>query len=87
MAVEETGRAFVVRGLGPLTVYCQDVPLDLGGRRQRVLLAVLLAHLDRVVPTDRLIDGLWGRSRPRPPARRSRCTSPTSAGRSVTASR
>ena len=64
MAVEETGRAFVVRGLGPLTVYCRDVPLDLGGRRQRVLLAILLAHLDRVVPTDRLIDGLWGEEPP-----------------------
>ncbi len=64
MAVEETGRAFVVRGLGPLTLHCQGSPLDLGGRRQRVLLAILLSHLDQVVPTARLIDGLWGEDPP-----------------------
>jgi DNA-binding SARP family transcriptional activator/tetratricopeptide (TPR) repeat protein len=47
------------RLLGPLEVLSDGVPLTLGGRKQRVLLALLLLEANRVVPTERLIDGLW----------------------------
>jgi DNA-binding SARP family transcriptional activator len=53
------------RLLGPLEVSEQDRSLALGGRKQRSLLAVLLLHANDVVPTERLIDALWGE---RPPA-------------------
>ncbi len=39
---------------------------DLGGRKQRAVLAALLLDLDRAVPADRLIDQVWGDD---PPAR------------------
>jgi DNA-binding SARP family transcriptional activator len=38
--------------------------LDLGSRRQRALLAVLLLELDRVVTVDALVAGLWGDAAP-----------------------
>jgi len=56
---------FDFRILGPLEVEGDSGPLALGGQRQRALLAVLLLHAGRVVPTDRLIHELWG---DRPPA-------------------
>ena len=34
--------------------------VDLGPHKQRALLALLLIHVDRVVPTDRILDALWG---------------------------
>jgi DNA-binding SARP family transcriptional activator len=52
------------RLLGPLDVVDQDRSLELGGRRQRALLAVLLLHANDVVSTERLIDQLWGESPP-----------------------
>ena len=39
--------------------------IALGGRKQRSVLAILLLHACEVVPSDRLIDELWGE---RPPA-------------------
>ena len=51
---------FDFRILGPLEVEGDSGPLALGGQRQRALLAVLLLHAGRVVPTDRLIHELWG---------------------------
>lgn len=36
-----------------------DTAVDLGGRRQRALLAMLLAARGEVVPVDRLVDALW----------------------------
>jgi DNA-binding SARP family transcriptional activator len=33
-----------------------DDPLNLGGLRQRALLAVLVLHVNEVVSTDRLVD-------------------------------
>jgi predicted ATPase/DNA-binding SARP family transcriptional activator len=48
------------RLLGPLDVVDDGVSLRLGGPRPRALLAVLLAHADRLVSRDRLIDELWG---------------------------
>lgn len=39
-------------------------PVDLGGRLPRALLASLLMDANRVVPTERLIDHLWGETPP-----------------------
>lgn len=48
------------RILGPLDVLEGTRSLQLGGSKQRALLAVLLLHAGEVVSTDRLIDELWG---------------------------
>jgi len=53
------------RILGPLEVVERDVPLSLGGAKQRAVLAILLLHRREVISTERLIDELWGE---RPPA-------------------
>jgi DNA-binding SARP family transcriptional activator len=45
--------------LGPLEVLDDGRVLDLGGQKQRVLLAALLLEANRVVSTDRLIDVVW----------------------------
>src|SRR6266540_7010302 len=47
------------RILGPLEVSTQGQPLDLGGQKQRALLAALLLEANRVVSQDRLIEALW----------------------------
>lgn len=39
-------------------------PVALGGRRQRMVLAVLLLHANQVVSADRLIDDVWGEEPP-----------------------
>ena len=46
--------------LGELEAVRDGAPLDLGPRKQRAVLAVLLLSANRVVPTERLIDDLWG---------------------------
>ena len=53
------------RILGPLEVEGDRGPVALGGQRQKALLAVLLLEAGRVVPTDRLVDLLWGEHVPR----------------------
>src|SRR3954471_19305561 len=52
------------RILGPLEVADEGRTLDLGGPKQRALLALLLLEANRVVPRDRLIDALWDDSPP-----------------------
>lgn len=52
-----------VRILGPIEVWADGRRLDLGGPRQVTLLAVLAMHGGRAVPTDVLIDVLWGEQR------------------------
>ena len=52
------------RLLGPLEVLEHDRSCELGGGKQRALLALLLLHANEVVPTERLIDELWGESPP-----------------------
>ncbi len=47
------------RVLGPLEVTSEGRLLDLGGAKQRALLAMLLLDANTVVSTDRLTDGLW----------------------------
>jgi DNA-binding SARP family transcriptional activator len=56
---------FEFRILGPLEVEGDRGPIVLGGQQQRALLTVLLLDAGRVVPTDRLVDLLWGESPPR----------------------
>ena len=52
------------RVLGPLEVWDEGGEVSLGGPKPRALLAVLLLHANEVVPTDRLIDELWGEDSP-----------------------
>jgi DNA-binding SARP family transcriptional activator len=51
------------RVLGPVGALEGDVRVDLGGRQQRRLLAVLLSHHGQVVPTGRIIETLWADGR------------------------
>ena len=52
------------RLLGPLEVERGGITLELGPRKQRAVLALLLLEANRVVPTERLIDELWGDTPP-----------------------
>src|SRR6478609_4745670 len=47
------------RILGPLEVLSDGQAVDLGGAKQRALLAVLLLDANHVVSMDRLVDALW----------------------------
>jgi DNA-binding SARP family transcriptional activator len=53
------------RILGPLEVARDGQPIALGGQKQRALLALLLLRRGDVVPTERLIEELWGENAPR----------------------
>ena len=53
-----------VRILGPVEVWTSGVRVQLGGTRQRAVLAMLALQLNRVVSTDYLVDGLWGGTPP-----------------------
>jgi DNA-binding SARP family transcriptional activator len=52
------------RILGPLEVISDGKSLDLGGAKQRALLAMLLLNPNQVVSRDRLIDALWEENPP-----------------------
>lgn len=52
------------RTLGPLEVRHHGESLQLGGVKQRSLLALLLLHNNEVVSTDRLIDAVWAGTPP-----------------------
>src|SRR5688500_9805449 len=52
------------RLLGPLEIVRGGRPLELGGPKQRSLLAILLLHAGELVPVERLVDELWGESPP-----------------------
>ena len=52
------------RILGPLEVRDGERMLALGGARRRAVLGLLLLEANRVVPVDRLVDGVWGDSPP-----------------------
>src|SRR3712207_7117509 len=49
-----------IRLLGPLEVRSVGGPRPLGGVQQRAVLAMLALHLNEVVLTHLLVDGLWG---------------------------
>ncbi|MEE9562455.1 MAG: BTAD domain-containing putative transcriptional regulator, partial [Thermoanaerobaculia bacterium] len=53
------------RLLGSLEVEADGKPIDIGPPKQRAVLAVLLLNANEVVPTDRLIDLVWGEDPPR----------------------
>src|SRR3954466_10452614 len=53
------------RILGPLEVIDDDRRIELGGARQRAVLAILLLHRGETVSVDRIVDLMWGE---RPPA-------------------
>ena len=52
------------RLLGPLEVDDGDHPLPLGEGRHRTVLVLLLLHRNEAVPSERLIDALWGEAPP-----------------------
>ena len=54
-----------LRILGPLEVSDETGHVALGGPKQRGLLAILVLQAGRVVPTERLIDLLWGEEAPK----------------------
>jgi DNA-binding SARP family transcriptional activator len=52
--------------LGPLEVRDDaGMPLPLGGQKQRAVLALLLLRAGHVVPTEYIVDALWGEHPPR----------------------
>lgn len=53
-----------LRVLGELTATRDGEPIDLGGRRQRAVLAGLVVMRDQPVPADRLADWVWGETLP-----------------------
>ena len=52
------------RILGPLEVVEDGRPVALGGPRQRAVLAYLLLRAGRPVPTEQIVDELWGQEPP-----------------------
>jgi DNA-binding SARP family transcriptional activator len=52
------------RMLGTLEVLDGGRPVPLGRPKQRVVLAILLVHANRVVALDRLVEELWGEDPP-----------------------
>jgi DNA-binding SARP family transcriptional activator len=54
--------------LGPLAVTDGARPIAVPGAKPRSLLALLVLQAGRVVPADRLVDGLWGEHLPADPA-------------------
>ncbi|MET0817950.1 MAG: winged helix-turn-helix domain-containing protein, partial [Solirubrobacteraceae bacterium] len=51
--------------MGPVNASLEGRPVPLGATKQRAVLAMLALEPNRVVPLERLVDGLWGE---RPPA-------------------
>lgn len=60
MTVSTSGSEREIRVLGPLEVIDDGRPVELGGARQRMVLAVLLLEANEVVSVDRLIEAVWG---------------------------
>jgi DNA-binding SARP family transcriptional activator len=52
------------RILGPLEVAVNGTPIALGPAKQRAVFGILLLHANEVVPTERLIDEVWGETPP-----------------------
>ncbi|MGY1761411.1 FxSxx-COOH system tetratricopeptide repeat protein [Geodermatophilus sp. SYSU D00779] len=53
-----------IRVLGPLEVLYDATPVAISGRKERALVVLLALHAGRMVPTESLIEALWG---PEPP--------------------
>ncbi len=56
--------ALGLRLLGPLELSNESGPLDLGGSRQRVVIAVLALNANRVTAVEQLIDAVWATEPP-----------------------
>jgi YVTN family beta-propeller protein len=52
------------RLLGPVEAFADSVSIELGGAKQRAVLALLLLHANELLPRERLIDDLWGGNPP-----------------------
>src|SRR5262245_53544673 len=63
-AVPSSPSGLTFQVLGPLEAFSDGVELELGPRKQRALLALLLLNANRVVSMERLIDELWGDAPP-----------------------
>ncbi|WP_231121925.1 BTAD domain-containing putative transcriptional regulator [Motilibacter peucedani] len=63
-AVPGPGSGLAVSVLGGLSARRDGVELELGGRRQRGVLALLLLARGAALPPERVIDLLWGESAP-----------------------
>ena len=61
---EVVGAGLRVGVLGSLVATRDGAPLELGGPRQRGVLALLVLARGDVVPADRMIDALWGDATP-----------------------
>jgi DNA-binding SARP family transcriptional activator len=56
--------ALGLRLLGPLALLTDDAEIDLGGSRQRIVIAVLALNANRVTAVDHLIDAVWSTDPP-----------------------
>lgn len=54
-----------IRVLGPMEASHEGRPLNLGGRMQRLVLAVLVSRVNEPVSTDRIVDEVWSDTLPR----------------------
>lgn len=54
-----------IRALGPLEAEHNETMLNLGGTKQRLVLAVLLARANEAVATDRIVEEVWPNDAPR----------------------
>src|SRR4051812_4947054 len=53
------------RILGPLEISRDGAAIEVGAQRQRAVLALLLLNANHVVPTERLVDEVWGENPPK----------------------
>jgi DNA-binding SARP family transcriptional activator/tetratricopeptide (TPR) repeat protein len=61
----QTDGALAIGVLGEVSATRDGVPIDLGGLKQRAVLALLVLARGDVLPADRLVDSLWGEAQPR----------------------
>lgn len=54
-----------IRLLGPVEVRAGGTPVNLGPRKQRLLLAILALEVNQLVPVERLVELMWPESPPR----------------------
>jgi DNA-binding SARP family transcriptional activator/tetratricopeptide (TPR) repeat protein len=55
--------------LGPLEVHNAGAQIEIGSPKQRILLATLLVHSGRPIPSARLATAIWGEEQPENPRR------------------
>ena len=59
MVIVSPGEPPVLLGFGGLAAIGSSGPVELGGPKQRAVLALLMLEPGSVVPLDRLIDRMW----------------------------